>query len=155
MFDSSSTRDSQIPATHAEPPDLAVFDNDYRATKPVDTGGLPDGKYTVRVGDVQLGHSQKGDPMLTWTLVVLRGEHANRHISKNSVITKASLPFVKADLETVGLELPRFSVLAHHLDRLVGRALEITRRTKGEYVNVSFDKRIPALDAGSPDDIPF
>jgi hypothetical protein len=66
-----------IPKTvHAEPPDLTVFDDDYRAAKPPDTGEVPDGRYDVRVQSMVLDRSQNGDPMLTYDLVVRAGPHA-------------------------------------------------------------------------------
>ena len=68
---------------------------------------VPDGKYQVRIDSVRLEHSQKGDPMIKWDLIVLSGSQAGRHIFKNSVITAASLPFVKGDLKTLGLVLRR------------------------------------------------
>ncbi len=80
--------------TPAEPPDLAVFDDDYAAAKPPESGEVPDGKYQVELANVQLGYSQKGDAMLTYDLLVLSGPHARRHIFKNAVITKAALPLV-------------------------------------------------------------
>jgi hypothetical protein len=154
-FDSSTAS-----GTPAEPPDLTdltEFDGDYAAAKPPDNGEVPDGKYGVRVQSVTLGRSQKGDAMLTYDLVVMTGPYARRHIFKNAVITKASLPLVKGDLKTLGLVLRRFSELPNHLDELVGRTLEVTKRTKDEYTNVYFNKRIqvPAQEAGRSKDVPF
>jgi hypothetical protein len=152
----NGSSDSQVPAQHAEP-DLSEFDDEYAAVKPADNGEVPDGKYHARLQDAQLGRSQRGNPMITYNLVVLSGPHAKRHIFKNAVITDASLPFIKADLKTLGLKLKRFSDLPNRLGEVVGRALEITKRTKDEYVNVYFNKRIPAPvpEAGQSDDVPF
>ena len=80
---------------------------------------MPDGKYQVRIDAVRLDHSQKGDPMIKWDLIVIAGPHAGRHIFKNSVITPAALPFVKGDLKTLGLELAKFSDLASRLEELL------------------------------------
>ena len=141
----------------AEPPDLRVFDDDYDAVAAADYREVPDGKYQVRMGSAQLGRSQKGDAMITYDVVVLSGPHARRHIFKNAVITSASLPLVKAELEMLGLRLKRFSDLPNHLDELVGRTFEITKRTSDAYVNVYFNKRIqvPAPGAGRSDAVPF
>ena len=146
MTDSSTPFDPQASSPYGAPPDLSAFDDEYDTVDPADTDEVPDGKYQVRVQAVKLDRSQKGDPMLKWDLVVLSGQHANRHIFKNAVITQASLPFVKGDLKTLGLELPKLSELPNHLDRLLDHALEITKRTKGEYTNVYFNKRIEVPD---------
>jgi len=141
----------------AEPLDLRAFDDDYDAVAAADYREVPDGKYQVRMGSAQLGRSQKGDAMITYDVVVLSAPHARRHIFKNAVITGASLPLVKAELEMLGLTLKRFSDLPNHLDELVGPTLEITKRTSDEYVNVYFNKRIqaPAPKAGRSDAVPF
>jgi hypothetical protein len=149
----SSTPDDVPPA----PVDLSPFDDEYKAVEPADIDDLPDGRYQLRVQSVKLDYSQKGDPMLKWDLVVLAGPHANRHIFKNAVITQASLPLVKASLQTLGLVLERFSDLPHRLDELLNLTLEVSKRTKGEYANVYFKKLIqsPTGDAGVPDRVPF
>ncbi len=144
-------------APYDAPLDLSAFDDEYDAVEPADNDEVPDGKYQVRVQRVKLDRSQKGDPMLKWDLVVLSGQHAHRHIFKNAVITPAALPFVKGDLKTLGLEMPRFSELPSHLDELLDLTLEVTKRTKGEYANVYFNRRIqvPAGGENPAADAPF
>ncbi|MEX2670900.1 MAG: DUF669 domain-containing protein [Phycisphaeraceae bacterium] len=137
--------------------DLSAFDDDYEQTDAAEFQDVPDGKYQVRVHSVKLAESQKGDPMLKWDLVVISGQHSGRHIFKNAVITQASLPFVKGDLQTLGLKLPKFSELPKHLDTLLDQSLEVTKRTKGEFSNVYFNRRLEVLesDALSDEPIPF
>ena len=137
--------------------DLSEFDDDFSSAEAPSFDEVPDGKYQVRIDAVRLDRSQKGDPMLKWDLVVLSGQHTGRHIFKNAVITQASLPFVKGDLKTLGLELPKFSELPNHLESLLDLTLEVTKRTKGEYTNVYFNRRIQ-VPAGEPipdGDVPF
>jgi hypothetical protein len=122
--------------------DLTSFDDDFNTVEAPSHEDVPDGKYQVRIDSVRLEHSQKGDPMIKWELVVLSGSHAGRRIFKNAVITAASLPFVKGDLKTVGLVLTKFSELAGRLEELLDVTLEVTKRTKGEYSNVYFNRRI-------------
>lgn len=157
MTNSGTPFDPQAPSSYAEPPDLSGFDDEYDAVPPADNDEVPDGKYQARVHAVKLDRSQMGDPMLKWDLLVLSGPHAGRHIFKNAVITQASLPFVKGDLKTLGLDLPKLSELPHHLDQLLDLALELTKRTKGEYTNVYFNKRIqvPAGEVAARGDAPF
>lgn len=149
-FDPSAPQDEA-------PLDLSAFDEEFDNVEPADNDEVPDGKYQARVQRVRLDRSQKGDPMLKWELVVLSGPHANRHIFKNAVITQASLPFVKGDLKTLGLEVPRFSELPNHLEELLDLTLEVTKRTKGEYTNVYFNKRIdvPSGSEIPAGDVPF
>ena len=137
--------------------DLTAFDDDFNTAEAPSSEEVPDGKYQVRIDSVRLEHSQKGDPMIKWDLVVLSGSHAGRRIFKNSVITAASLPFVKGDLKTVGLVLTKFSELAGRLEELLDVTLELTKRTKGDYSNVYFNRRIQIaiatsdrVDAGAP-----
>ena len=135
--------------------DLSAFDDEYDEAEVPTYEEVPDGKYQVRVHRVELGTSQAGDPMLKWDLVVISGGsggHAGRHVFKNAVITHKSLPFVKGDLHTLGVQLPRFSELPHHLEALLDQTLEITKRTRGEYTNVYFNRRLEGLpsDGGDP-----
>jgi len=130
----------------AQPSDLSAFDDDYAEAEAPEFDEVPDGKYQVRVHTVKLARSQKNDPMIKWDTVIISGQHAGRHIFKNSVITQSSLPFVKADLQTLGLKLEKFSELPNHLDALLDLTIDVTKRTKGEYANVYFNKllNIPA-----------
>ena len=139
--------------------DLSSFDDDFATAEAPEYDEVPDGKYQARIESVKLESSQKGDPMIKWDLIVIAGSQTGRHIFKNSVITPAALPFVKADLKTVGLELAKFSDLAGRLEELLDVTLEVTKRTRGEYTNVYFNKRIQlagaAASAPPAGDVPF
>jgi hypothetical protein len=125
------------------PVDLSAFDDEFASAEaPAGTEEIPDGKYQARIDTVRLDRSQKGDPMIKWDLIVIAGQHTGRHIFKNSVITPPSLPYVKADLKTLGMDLAKFSDLGNRLDELLDVTLEVTKRTRGEYSNVYFNKRI-------------
>jgi hypothetical protein len=127
--------------------DLSVFDDEYDEAEVPTYEEVPDGKYQVRVQRAALGTSQAGDAMLKWDLVVLSGQHAGRHVFKNAVITHKSLPFVKGDLHTLGVQLGKFSDLPNHLEALLDQTLEITKRTRGEYTNVYFNRRLEGLSS--------
>ena len=139
--------------------DLTAFNDEFNTAEAPSQDEVPDGKYQVRIDSVRLEHSQKGDPMIKWDLIVLCGSQAGRHIFKNSVITAASLPFVKGDLKTLGLILTKFSELAGRLEALLDVTLELTKRTKGEYANVYFNRRIQiaatATHQVADGDLPF
>jgi hypothetical protein len=139
--------------------DLTAFDDDFSSAEAPSFDEVPDGKYQARIDSVRLDRSQKGDPMIKWDLIVMSGPQAGRHIFKNSVITPAALPFVKGDLTTLGLELARFSELSGRLEELLDATLEVTKRTRGEYTNVYFNRRIQIAGEAprqlSEDDTPF
>jgi hypothetical protein len=120
---------------------------------------VPDGKYQVKIQTAKLESSQKGDPMIKFDLEIISGSQAGRHIFKNSVITQASLPYVKADLKTLGLELAKFSELSGRLEELLDMTLEITKRTRGDYTNVYFNRRLNIASASSggfaEENVPF
>jgi hypothetical protein len=127
---------------------LSAFDEQYDQAEAPDFDEVPDGKYQVRIESVRLAESQKGDPMIKWDLVVISGQLSGRHIFKNSVITAASLPFVKGDLKVLGLELPKFSDLPNRLEELLDKKLQVTKKTKEEFSNVYFNKLLTIPDGG-------
>jgi len=139
--------------------DLSSFDDEFATAQSPEYDEVPDGKYHARIESVRLETSQKGDPMIKFDLEVLSGSHAGRHIFKNSVITQASLPYVKGDLRTLGLELSKFSELSGRLDELLDVTLEITKRTRGDYSNVYFNRRIRLASTSNGEvptkDLPF
>jgi hypothetical protein len=137
--------------------DLTAYDDDFTSAETRSGEEVPDGKYQARIDAVRLERSQKGDPMIRWDLIVLSGPHAGRHIFKNSVIAPAALPFVKGDLKTIGMVLIRFSDLAGRLEELLDVTLEVTKRTRGDYTNVYFNRRIqiPGASRGPGEVIPF
>ncbi len=137
QVDDQYASDSQL-----EAPDLTSFDDDFEVAEASKSDEVPDGKYQVRIDTVRLESTQKGDPMIKFDLVILSCSQAGRHIFKNSVITQASLPYVKGDLKTLGLELAKFSELSNRLEELLDVTIEVTKRTRGEYTNVYFNRRL-------------
>jgi len=131
--------------------DLSSYDDDYASAEAPSQDEVPDGKYQARIESVKLESSQKGDPMIKFDLEVISGAQAGRHIFKNSVITQASIPYVKGDLKTLGLELARFSQLAGRLEELLDVTLEVTKRTRGDYSNVYFNRRLRLAAAPNGD----
>ncbi|MEK0426899.1 MAG: hypothetical protein RJB11_2990 [Planctomycetota bacterium] len=129
--------------------DLTSFDDEFESAEAPSYEEVPDGKYQVKIQTAKLESSQKGDPMIKFDLEIISGSQAGRHIFKNSVITQASLPYVKADLKTLGLELARFSELSGRLEELLDVTLEITKRTRGDYTNVYFNRRLNIARASS------
>ncbi|MFN7332994.1 MAG: DUF669 domain-containing protein [bacterium] len=129
--------------------DLTSFDDEFESAEAPSYEEVPDGKYQVKIQTAKLESSQKGDPMIKFDLEIISGSQAGRHIFKNSVITQASLPYVKADLKTLGLELAKFSELSGRLEELLDVTLEITKRTRGDYTNVYLNRRLNIARASS------
>lgn len=135
--------------------DLAQFDDDYSNAQVEERefSEVPDGKYQVNVDKVELAKAQSsGNTMLKWTLKVLGPTCAGRLLWRNSVITKATLAWLKGDLATCGLEIDSLSELPSRLGDLLDVKLEVTKRTKGENKNIFFNRRIVLDDLDVRDD---
>jgi hypothetical protein len=143
--------------------DLTQFDEDF-ARAPVEEKNyddVPDGKYQVNVEKVELTKAKSsGNPMLKWQLRILAPQCVGRFLFRNNVLaSKENLRWLKQDLHTCGLDLDRLSDLEGRLAQLLDVKLEVTQRTKGDNVNVYFNRRIvmdePGPDAGDYDGPPF
>jgi len=130
--------------------DLSQFDEDYASADAKPKGqfeDLPDGKYQVRVDEVELKETREtGKPMLSWKLVVINGEFEGRVLFRNNVITKKSIPFLKSDLELLGVTLERFSDLPSHLESLLDKQIAISKVTKDKYENLYFNTLLIGAD---------
>jgi hypothetical protein len=83
---------------------------------------------------------------------------------KNSVIaSKENVRWLKNDLHACGLDLMKLSELRDYLPQLLDVQLEVTKRTRGDSVNIYFNRRLVLEEQGSgggygralPDDVPF
>lgn len=121
---------------------------------------MPDGRYNVRIEDVELYKSpSSGNPVLKYTLRVIGPTHANHLMWKRRGITDKTRDYVADEVKLCGLQLPRFSDLKQNLHELIGVEIEVTRKTRGEDVNIYFNgpvegakNRRADLDE---DDLPF
>jgi hypothetical protein len=131
---------------------------------------IPDGTYQVKVLGCELKHANSsGAPMLAWSFQIIGGnkDYLDRLLWKNSVIQVGpAMEFLKKDLAVCGIRLPAFSALPMYVGRLVGKALEILKKTTvkngTEYKNVYIQKLLsaaPQAQAAPPpeedDGIPF
>ena len=134
--------------------DLAEFDDEYVQNEVNEESfeSVPDGKYQVSVDQVELTRTQKGDPMLKWTLKILGPTHAGRKLWRNNVMaTPENRSWLKKDLYAVGLKLERLSELPANLDRLLDIRMEVTKKTRRgddgrDYESVFINKRIKTAD---------
>lgn len=149
---------------------LAQFDDDFVSAdvEERDFVAVPDGKYQVKVDRVELTRSKtSGDPMLKWALKILGPTHKGRLLWRNNVIvSKDNVKWLKQDLYTCGLQIGKLSDLPGKLEPLLDIGLEVTKRTKNEFENIYFNRRIVLSDEDAAaqssghdeiytDDIPF
>jgi hypothetical protein len=126
--------------------DLSQFDDDFRNAQSDDSRGdfetVPDGSYQVRIDNVELRKSSRGNPMLTVALRILGPRCANRLLWKNIAFTQKSMKFAKADLYTCGLKLNSLSELYTRMMDLLDVKLEVTKKTKDDNENIYLNRRI-------------
>ncbi len=121
--------------------DLSRFDDEYSGIKPEARGPVPDGTYQVNVEKAELALSQSKNPMLKWQLRIIAPEFIGRIIYKHNMLsTSDNLKWLKTDLLTCGLELQKLSDLQQNLGSLLNCKLEITKKTKGEFENIYFNR---------------
>ncbi|MDF7806250.1 DUF669 domain-containing protein [Verrucomicrobia bacterium S94] len=126
--------------------DLAQFDDDFETAdvEEKEFDEIPDGKYQVKVDRVELTRSEtSGNPMLKWALKILGPAHKGRLLWRNNVIaSKDNVKWLKQDLYTCGLQIEKLSELSGKLESLLDVGLEVTKRTKNEFENIYFNRRI-------------
>ena len=135
---------------------LARYDTAWRVEPESEATAapIPDGKYAAIVENVDLTESSNGNPMLKWTLRITSGEFEGRMLWKNAAITGNSLKFVKRELSTCGLDLEALSKLPENLGALLQVNLEIYKRSRGEFYDIYFNRRVDGA-ALIDDDLPF
>ena len=119
---------------------------------------IPDGRYEVRIEDAELGVSPRsGNPVLKYTLRVTGPNFTNRVMWKHRGITANTVQYVMDELKVCGLQLKRFSDLGQFLQEIIGAEIEITRKTRGEDVNIYFNRQLDGASANESeeDDLPF
>lgn len=131
--------------------ELRSYDEQFQEAPADDESAvLPDGAYQVFVEYAYLDRSYKGTMMLKWRLRIIDPvEYAGRPIWRTHFIDGSdNLRRLKSDLYLVGLKIKLISELPDQLRRLRDVVLEIRLRTRGEFQNVYFQKR---LDGPDPD----
>lgn len=130
--------------------DLAQFDDDFVTAdvEEKDFEAVPDGKYQVKVDRVELTRSEtSGNPMIKWALKILGPTHKGRLLWRNNVIaSKDNVKWLKQDLYTCGLQMDKLSDLPGKLETLLDVGIEVTKRTKNEFENIYFNRRIVLSD---------
>jgi hypothetical protein len=133
--------------------DLSRFDDDF-AEAPIEErefDEVPDGKFQVSVDKVELTTAKSsGNAMLKWTLRILGPQYAGRLLWRHNVMaTRENIRWLKNDLHICGLDLVKLSELPDHLNQLLDVQLEVTKRTRGENVNIYFNRRLVLDEQGT------
>lgn len=146
-----------------QPIDLSAYNEDYaraevRTPDPL-SSSVPDGFYDVRIEEARLSRTARtNNPMIVWRLRILGPAHEGAVLSKTRVITQKTLPFLKEDLELLGVRLDRLSDLELHLDTTVGQTLRVSKKLSSSgWTDVYFIKPMAgaaaAAGGGFPDGI--
>jgi len=134
--------------------DLSALDDAFAGALAPATRAIPDGRYHVQVEHVELITGPRlGHPLLKWKLRVRAPACAGALLWKNHLVAPKNLAWLKHDLRLCGLQLDRLSDLPDHLERLLAVELDVTKRTRGPWENVYFNRRLEP--APPDDDVPF
>lgn len=133
--------------------DLSRFDEDFAEASIEDRefDEIPDGKLQVSVDKVELTTAKSsGNALLKWTLRILAPHYAGRLLWRNNVMaTRENIRWLKHDLHICGLDLAKLSDLPSHLSDLLDVQLEVTKRTRGDNVNIYFNRRLVPDEQGT------
>ncbi len=108
---------------------------------------LPEGDYQCKVETAQIKESKQGMPMLHWGLRIVSGGYAKRMVFKTQRLAPESLPYLKADLELLGICPDKLSdlegQLAFALDAVVDIRIKNSTLKDGSPIqNVYFNKLV-------------
>jgi len=130
--------------TTRPPVDLSHLDEAFAQASAPGPECVPDGAYLVEVEAAELRQTRHtARPMLCWTLKILTPPFADRRLWRHQVLGPQTLGWLKKDLRLCGLQLSRLSDLPDHLDNLRGLRLEVSKRTRDDYVSILFRRRMP------------
>ena len=110
---------------------------------------VPDGDYQCKVETAQIKDGKQGLPILHWGLRILSGEYAKRMVFKPQCLIPEALPYLKADLELLGICPEKISDLEARLpfalDAVVDIRIKNTTRKDGSlFQNVYFNRLVRA-----------
>ena len=110
---------------------------------------LPEGDYQCKVESAQIKENKQGMPMLHWGLRIVSGEYAKRMVFKPQRLAPESLPYLKADLELLGICPEKISDLEARLpfalDAVVDVRIKNGKTKEGNSIqNVYFNRLVRA-----------
>ena len=110
---------------------------------------LPEGIYQCKIETAQIKESRQGNPILQWGLRIVSSEYANRMAFKTQALTPESLPYLKSDLDLLGICPENLSDLEKQLPFALDAVIDIRIKNKvlkdGTSVqNVYFNRLVKA-----------
>ena len=110
---------------------------------------VPEGDYQCKVESAQIKDGKQGQPILHWGLRILSGEYAKRMVFKPQRLIPEALPYLKADLELLGICPEKISDLEARLPFALDAVVDIrikntTLRDGTPFQNVYFNRLVRA-----------
>ena len=108
---------------------------------------VPEGDYQCKVESAQIKDGKQGQPILHWGLRILSGEYAKRMVFKPQRLIPEALPYLKADLELLGICPEKISDLEARLPFALDAVVDIrikntTLRDGSPFQNVYFNRLV-------------
>ena len=119
------------------------------AAKETTYAELPEGDYQCKIETAQIKENKQGMPMLHWGLRIVSGEYAKRMVFKPQRLAPESLPYLKADLELLGICPEKISDLEGQLPYALDAVVDIriknsTLKDGSPIQNVYFNRLVRA-----------
>ena len=143
--------------------ELSQLDDDYESIEVEQNryDDIPDGKYQVKIDRISIEESKNNNLMLRYVLKILNGNYTGRLLFKNTMIIPDTLKYLKQEISICQIECKKLSDLQNKLTNFLDIMLEVTKKTKGEYENIYFNRKITLNNIEydktyiPDDDIPF
>lgn len=145
--------------------DLSILDDDFEQAEEADFR-IPDGKYQAYIDRIAVDiNDHTGEPQLTIELVITDGPQEGRRVFYRKQFVSKVLPYIKKDLNVLGICPPRLSQLEEYLPQALDLICDITMRTgkpnaegktyQNPYINKVVGKRDSATINQSMNSAPF
>lgn len=145
--------------------DLSILDDDFEQAEEADFH-IPDGKYQAYIDRIAVNiNDYTGEPQLTIELVITDGPQEGRRVFYRKQFASKVLPYIKKDLNVLGICPPRLSQLEEYLPQALDLICDITMRTgkpnaegktyQNPYINKVVGKRDSAAINQSTNSAPF
>lgn len=145
--------------------DLSILDDDFEQAEEADSR-IPDGKYQAYIDRIAVDiNDYTGEPQLTIELVITDGPQEGRRVFYRKQFVSKSLPYIKKDLNVLGICPPRLSQLEEYIPQALDLICDITMRTgkpnaegktyQNPYINKVVGKRDSAAINQAMNNAPF
>ena len=131
---------------------LKNMEETWQGTTAKESGGfteVPEGDYQCKMESAQIKEGKQGQPILHWGLRILSGEYAKRMVFKPQRLIPEALPYLKADLELLGICPEKISDLEAKLPFALDAVVDIrvrnsTLKDGSHFQNVYFNRLVRA-----------